>query len=367
MSNTKELEYWVGFTRAPGIGRVRLGVLKSYFGELSTAWNATKFQLIRAGLDEKTVEGIVSFRKAYSLVEEMDRLQKYQVNAVTYESPEYPALLKETPDSPALIYVRGALKDISSTCIAVVGTRRSTAYGRQVTEELVSKLVSSGVTIVSGLAKGIDAIAHRTAIDVRGRTVAVFASGLDIVYPPENLRLAREIMENGALVSEYPLGTKPKAEHFPRRNRILSGISRGVLVVESGESGGALITANFALEQNREVFAVPGNVFSAMSKGPNRLIQEGAKLVRNHLDIIEELNISDVAQQLEMTALEAPLGEMEAAILNCTGEEPTHIDEICRNTGISTSSVLSKLAVMELNGLVRHLGGMSYVLARRIK
>jgi DNA processing protein len=177
--------------------------------------------------------------------------------------------------------------------------------------------------------------------------------------------LARQIMDCGALISEYPLGTQPKAEHFPRRNRILSGLSKGVVVIESGEAGGALITANFALEQNREVFAVPGNVFSAMSRGPNRLIQEGAKLVRNHLDILEELDMSEVAHQLELSTM-APTDAVQSAILKHTGDEPTHIDEICRKTGLSTSIVLSNLAIMELNGLVRQLGNMSYILNNKM-
>jgi DNA processing protein len=366
MSDSNEIKYWVAFTKTPGIGKARLTVLKDHFGCLEDAWKAPKSELIRAGLDAKIADDVVTFRKDFSPDEELKLLDKYHVTIITCESPDYPALLKEVSDCPAVLYVRGELKSMDETGIAVVGTRRSTAYGRQVTEELVANLVANGFTIVSGLAKGIDTIAHKSAIESRGRTIAVFASGLDTVYPPENLKLAREIMENGALVSEFPLGTKPKAENFPRRNRILSGLSRGVIVIESGESGGALITANFAAEQNREVFAVPGSIFSAMSKGPNKLIQEGAKLVRNHVDVLEELNLSDTSQQLEMKNLSAPDG-IESVILKYISQEPTHIDEICRHTDLSTSTVASNLAIMELNGLVRHLGGMSYILGKRIR
>ena len=365
MPVSEEIKYWVGFTRVPGIGKARLTALKEHFGSLQTAWLAAKVDLMRAGLDEKTADNVVSCRAGFFGDAELQMLDKYHVSVVTCESPGYPALLKETSDYPAVLYIRGELKPADETSVAVVGTRRSTAYGRQVTEELVTNLAANGITIVSGLAKGIDTVAHRTALASGGRTIAVFACGLDVVYPPENMKLACDIITNGALVSEFPLGTKPKAEHFPRRNRILSGLSKGVIVVESGETGGALITANFAAEQNREVFAVPGPIFSAMSKGPNRLIQEGAKLVRNHLDVLEELNLSETSKQLEMKDLSAPDG-IESVILKCVASGPTHIDEICRETGLNTATIASSLAIMELNGLVRHLGGMSYVQGRQV-
>ncbi|RPJ63003.1 MAG: DNA-protecting protein DprA [Dehalococcoidia bacterium] len=365
MPESDEIKYWVGFTKVPGIGKSRLTSLHSYFGNLKDAWKAAKPELLKAGLDDKTADAHIAFRQDISLDQELVLLEKYNVKVLTCESPDYPTLLKEIGDGPAVLYVRGELKNVDEISLAVVGTRRATAYGRQVTEELVTNLVANGITIVSGLAKGIDTIAHRSTIDINGRTIAVFASGLDIVYPPENVKLAREIMQNGALVSEFPLGTKPKAENFPRRNRILSGLSRGTIVIESGETGGALITANFAAEQNREVFAVPGSIFSAMSKGPNKLIQEGAKLVRNHVDILDELNLSSTSQQLWLRNLNAPDG-IESVILRHLADEPTHIDEICRQTGLSMATVTSNLAIMELNGLVRHLGNMSYTISKRI-
>jgi DNA processing protein len=361
-----ETKYWIGFSRAPGIGKVRLNSLKDHFGCLEGAWKASKAELIRAGLDDKIADGLVDCRTKISLEKELELIEKYHIKVIPFNSPHYPPLLKEIHDYPAVIYIRGMLKALTGTNIAVVGTRRATAYGRQVTEELARSLVMNNITIVSGLAKGIDTAAHRAALDAGGQTVAVFASGLDIVYPPENLNLAREIMEHGVLVSEYPVGIKPKADNFPRRNRILSGLSSGVLVVESGESGGALITANFAVEQNREVFAVPGSVLSPMSRGPNKLIQEGAKLVRNHLDIIEELNLSVVSQQLVMEELTAS-NEIESHIMKCMTGEPTHIDEICRKTGINTSTVMSNLAIMEFKGLVRQIGSMSYMLNNNLR
>jgi len=238
------------------------------------AWTASAGELRKAGLDSKSVDTIVNLRPRISLDAEMESLERYKVKVLTYNSPAYPQRLKEIYDYPPVLYVRGNLLPEDECCLAVVGTRRATVYGRQVTEEIVSDLARNKITIISGLAKGIDSIAHRATLEASGRTIAVFGCGLDIVYPAENAKLAREIMEHGALISEYPLGIRPKADNFPRRNRIMSGMSLGVLVVEAGESSGALITANQALEQNRDVFAIPGSILSPASKGTNHLIQE---------------------------------------------------------------------------------------------
>ncbi|MEE8419621.1 MAG: DNA-processing protein DprA, partial [Dehalococcoidales bacterium] len=227
-------------------------------------------------------------------------------------------------------------------------------------------LARNNITVVSGLAKGIDSVAHHSTLEAGGRTLAIFASGLDTVYPGENADLARRIMENGALISEYPLGTKPRADNFPRRNRIMSGLSLGVLVIEAGESSGAIITANMALEQNREVFAVPGSILSPVSKGTNQLIQDGAKLVRSYKDILEELNLTAVAQQIEMKVV-IPPSDTEALLLGQLGAEPTHIDEVCRLSGLPASTVSSTLAMMELKGQVKQVGGMNYSLAREMR
>lgn len=366
MVSTAELKYWISFTRIPGIGRVKISQLLEHFDSLEHAWKAPPGELKKAGMDSKTVDTILDLRPRISPDIEMDRLKQYKVVALTCDSPTYPQRLKEIYDYPPVLYLRGNLLPEDECCLAVVGTRRATVYGRQVTEELVSDLAREGITIVSGLAKGIDSIAHRAALEANGRTIAVFASGLDIVYPAENASLARQIMEHGALISEYPLGTKPKADNFPRRNRIMSGLSLGVLVVEAGENSGALITANQALEQNREVFAVPGSILSPASRGTNHLIQEGAKLVLDHLDILEELNLAMMAQQLEMKEL-LPADETELVLLKQLSREPTHIDEICRNTGLTTALVSSTLAMMELKGMVKQLGGMNYVLAREMR
>ena len=350
----------------PGIGRVKISQLLEHFTTLEHAWKAPTGELKKSGLDSKTVENIVNLRTRIVPDEEMDNLEKYKVKVHTCDSPAYPQRLKEIYDYPPVLYIRGDLLREDECCLAVVGTRRATVYGRQVTEEIVTDLARNGITIVSGLARGIDSIAHRAALEAGARTMAVFACGLDIVYPAENAKLAREIMEHGALISEYPLGTKPKADNFPRRNRIMSGLSLGVLVIEAGESSGALITANQALEQNREVFAVPGSIMSPASKGTNHLIQEGAKLVRNYVDILEELNLTIMAQQLELKEL-LPVDETESLLLKQLSREPIHIDDICRHSGLTAALVSGTLTMMELKGMVKQVGGMNYVLAREMK
>jgi len=361
-----ELKYWVSFSKIPGIGRVKISQLLAYFSNLEYAWKAPSGELKEAGLDSKSISAVVNLRPSISPDTEIVNLHKYKIKAITCNSQDYPQRLKEIHDYPPIIYIRGDLKPEDECCLAVVGTRRATVYGRQVTEEIVTELSKNKITVVSGLAKGIDSIAHRAALEANGRTIAVFACGLDIVYPAENASLARAIIEKGALVSEYPLGTRPKADNFPRRNRIMSGISLGVLVIEAGERSGALITVEQALQQNREIFAVPGSILSQFSKGTNNLLQQGAKLVRNHIDILEELNLAMVTQQLEMKEI-LPKDKTEAVLLKQLGSEPSHIDEICRQSGLSASTVSSTLAMMELKGMVKQVSTMNYVLVKEIR
>ena len=362
----KDIKYRVGFSLIPRIGRVRTNQMESYFGSLEAAWEAPAAELKHAGLDSSAINAITTWRPKISLEAEMEKLARCGVKVFSCHDPGYPSRLKEIYDYPPLLYVRGSLLPEDEWCIAVVGTRRATVYGRQVTEEIVTDLVQSKITIVSGLAKGIDSVAHQSALAAGGRSLAVFACGLDLVYPSENADLARRIMSQGALVSEYPLGTRPRADNFPRRNRIMSGMSLGVLVVEAGETSGAIITAHMALEQNREVFAIPGSILSPASRGTNHLIQEGAKLVHDYTDILEELNLMTVARQMEMKEV-IPASEDESLLLKHLGAEPTHIDEVCRTSGLPVATVSSTLAMMELKGLVKQLGPMSYALAREVR
>jgi len=366
LESNKDIKYWVGFSLISGIGRVRLTQLKSYFGSLENAWRATPAELKQAGLDSGSIRAITTWQPKISLDAELEKLDRYGVKVLTFHDESYPSRLKEIYDYPPLIYVRGSLLPEDEWCLAVVGTRRATVYGRQVTEEIVADLAQSKITIVSGLAKGIDTVAHQSALEAGGRSIAVFACGLDIVYPGENVNLAQRIMQQGALISEYPLGVKPRADNFPRRNRIMSGLSLGVLVVEAGETSGALITAHQALEQNREVFAIPGSILSPASSGTNHLIQEGAKLVHNYTDILEELNLTAVAHQMELKEV-IPASDTESMLLKQLSAEPTHIDEVCRSSGLPMPTVSSTLAMMELKGLVKQVGAMNYVLAREAR
>lgn len=357
-----DLKYWVGFTLVPGIGRVRFSRLERYFPDLEAAWNATPAELAEAGLDQRSVRALQWARSRFSLDEEMNKLERFKVTPITWSQDAYPRRLREIYDPPPVLYVKGTLTGADEWAVAVVGTRKASIYGREAAQLICSDLARSGIIIVSGLARGIDAVAHRAALDVGGRTIAVLPCGLDMVYPADHVRLAQEIAETGALVSDYALGTRPKSEYFPRRNRIMSGLSLGVLVVEAGDTSGALITANLAVEQNREVFAVPGSILSSSSRGTHRLIQEGAKLVREASDILEELNLTMLASRREVREV-LPADNTEALLLRYLSREPVHVDEVGRGVGLPIATVTSTLAIMELKGMVRQVAPMNYVVA----
>ncbi|MSQ28827.1 MAG: DNA-protecting protein DprA [Dehalococcoidia bacterium] len=362
MTPPKDLKYWVGFSLIPGVGRARIALLEQGFPDLAAAWQAPAATLLATGLDRRTVRSIVTRRDTVDPDAEMAKLHRLGVHTLTPVDPRYPALLRETDDHPAVLYVLGEMLPEDRASLAVVGTRRASAYGREATSRLVADMVRSNVTIVSGLARGIDTMAHRTALDHGGRTIAVLASGLDTIYPADNTGLAREIVKRGALVSEHPLGVKPEASFFPRRNRIMSGLSLGVLLVEAGEQSGASITVRYALDQNRDVFAVPGSIFSPGSRGAHRWIQEGAKLVTRAEDVLEELNLAVLGQQMELKAV-VPATPVEQRILRLLSHEPAHIDAMARQTGLPVAEVSSALAMMELKGMVRQVGGMNFVTA----
>ncbi|MFC1909621.1 DNA-processing protein DprA [Chloroflexota bacterium] len=366
MNINNDIKYRIAFSIIPGIGRVRVTQMENYFSNLEDAWKAPVAELKQAGLDSRAIDAITHRRPQISPESELEKMDRAGVRAISNHDPSYPSRLKEIYDYPPLLYIRGSLLPEDEWSLAIVGTRRATAYGKQITEEIVMDLSQSKITVTSGLAKGIDTIAHQSALTAGGRTIAVFACGLDIVYPSENARLAQSIVEQGALISEYPLGTKPKPEYFPRRNRIMSGLSLGVLVIEAGDSSGALITANMALEHNREVFAIPGSILSPASRGTNHLIQEGAKLIRDYTDILQELNLMTVARQIEMKEI-IPSSDTESLLLRQLSAEPTHIDEISRNSKLAAATVSSTLAMMELKGLVKQVGTMNYALSREAR
>ncbi len=359
-----ELKYWLGFNLVKGIGPAKVQALIGYFGSLDNAWRATEFELQKIGFDKRAIKSFAATRAELDLDACLAQVEAAGANLLTWDSPAYPPYLREIPNAPPLLYVHGALREADCWAVAVVGTRRLTSYGRQVTRDLVTGLVRNNVTIVSGLARGIDSIAHQTALDAGGRTIAVLGSGLDCIYPAENRRLVNQILDGqGAVLSEYGLGVPPDAKNFPPRNRIISGLSLGVIVVEAGERSGALITSKFALEQDREVFAVPGNINSPVSRGPNRLIQQGAKLLLSADDVLEELNLTMVA---EKTAVQLALPESaeEAALMAHLTAQPIHVDELSRATGMASSLVSSTLTLMELKGIVQQVGGMNYARIR---
>jgi DNA processing protein len=358
-----DIRHWLGFNLIPGIGPARVRRLLAYFGTAEAAWHASGSGLAASGLDSRAVEQIISRRAQIDLDQELERVEKLGATLVTLEDAAYPPLLRHVTDAPPLLYLRGSLRTSDELSLAVVGTRRASVYGKSVCETLVREVAGCGVTIVSGLARGIDAVAHRTALASGGRTIAVIGCGLDIAYPPEHAGLARDITRNGAVISDYPLGTTPDAGNFPARNRIISGISRSVLVVEAGEASGALITANYALEQGRDVLAVPGSILAPGCVGTNRLIQQGAKLVQCVDDILEELNVVSVGEQLAFRAI-APDDPIESALLDMLTAEPVHVDEIVRELAVPASSVSAALAMLELKGLARHVGGMHFVRGR---
>jgi DNA processing protein len=284
---------------------------------------------------------------------------------LTLPEPEYPRLLREIEQPPPVLYIRGGLNPADDFSVAMVGTRKVTPYGQQITRDTSTFLAGHGLTIVSGLARGVDALAHQHALKAGGRTIAVLGSGVDVIYPPEHRILAEAIIENGAIISDYPLGTQPEGVNFPPRNRIISGLSLATIVVEAGDRSGALITADFAVEQGRDVFAVPGNVLSPMSQGTNRLIQNGAYAMISPQDVLDALGLEQVSD-FQAARQTLPADTTEAKILQVLDYEPIHVDEICHAAGLAVETVTAALTMMELKGIVQHVGGMRYTAIREI-
>ncbi len=361
-----ELAYWVGFNKVLGIGPARLRALLDFFGGVAEAWHADAASLFEIGLDRRSVDNLLAARRSFDLAGELERLQQAAVKVLTWDSDDYPINLRNIHDPPPVIYVKGELLPEDDWAVAVVGTRQASVYGKEAARHLAADLARNGVTVVSGLAAGIDAVAHQAALDAGGRTLAVLGSGVDIIYPEQNRRLAEQLVTQGALVSEYALGTRPERSNFPPRNRLISGLSLGTVVVEAGARSGALITADFAAEQGREVFAVPGSIFQRSCEGTNRLIQDGAKPVLTINDVLEELNLAQITQQAEVRAT-VPTTPIERAVLDLLSAEPTHVDELGRAADLPAPAVSSTLALLELKGLARQVGGMSYVLAREAR
>lgn len=362
MSNQK---YWLGLSLVQQMGSVRIHQIISHFGTARDAWQAKERDLKQLSLPSKAVLSLLNLRKTLDLDAEIAKIRALDAHLLTWADSQYPENLRHIVDAPPLLYIRGTLLPSDMLALSIVGTRRATRYGLDVANRMGYWLASQDVTIVSGMALGIDTAAHQGAIQANGRTIAVLGSGIDITYPKENEQLANDIVQHGALISEFPLGTPPSGKNFPRRNRIISGLSLGILIAEAPKNSGAIITAETALEQGRDVFAIPANIFNEMGAGCNRLIQEGAKLVMRASDVLDELNVTysnHVVQQKTETI--APAGAIETQILNLLDTEPLHIDEIVRKTGLETAQVASTLAILELKGLAQTVGAMQYCRAR---
>jgi DNA processing protein len=357
---TAELRYWLWWNRVPGVGAVRFNKLLMEFGSMKTAWSAPPERL-EAILGAKTVACWQKTKVDWDPDRELDSLYKSNFLVLCSLDQSYPANLKKIPDPPPVLYCWGGFEYGDDVAVAIVGTRNPTPLGGYHARELSAQLSRQGLTVVSGMARGIDSEAHLGAVQSGGRTIAVLGCGLDIVYPPENYELMRRIASQGAVVTEYPLGTPPLAGNFPARNRIISGLSLGVVVVEATHDSGSLITADFAIEQGREVFAVPGNVGNEGSKGPHKLIREGAKLVEDYRDVLSELAIPQLAATEIDAAQPLDLTEAEQKVYRALNREPSHINQVQRRSELNSAQVNSALTRLELKGVVKRFPGQLYL------
>jgi len=363
----EEIRHWLALNMIPGLGASRCQKLLNHFGSPQAILEAGLKELQHvSGIGEFTARQIVNFRDKLNVEKEISRIEKQKVSIVTFSDENYPSNLRSIFDPPIMLYIKGQLLPEDRIAIAMVGTRRPTTYGKMVAEKLSKELVERDVTIVSGLARGIDTCAHKGALSGGGRTIAVLGCGIDICYPPENRALFDEIGQRGAVVSEFPMATRPEKMNFPMRNRIISGLSLGAVIVEAGSKSGALITAECALEQGREVFAVPGNIFNSGTKGAHSLIKQGAKLVENCEDIIEEISCLRDLLPLSLAVKssgEVKLSQEEERVYNLLSFEPIHIDLISKESGLPISRVSPVLMNLEMKGKIRQVAGKMFLRA----
>jgi DNA processing protein len=359
-----DIRYWIALSQLPDVGPVRAKNLLSVFGSPGRVFSAGPDSLRAShGISNRIAGSIREFSAWDRIEKQIEEMARQNIRAIPYSDPSYPEMLRAVEDAPVVLYQMGGFETEDKYALAIVGSRRPTDYGVSVAEKLSEDLASMGFTIVSGMARGIDSISHRGALKAGGRTIAVLGSGLDVPYPPENKGLMEKIAREGCVISEFPPGTRPDKENFPRRNRLISGLSLGTLVVEATYDSGSLITAEYALEQGREVFAVPGNVTSPNSLGTNTLIRRGAVLTRKAEDIVEEL----------APVLKGFIKLRDKAVLDVTGEEkklcdllsgePKQVDAISRESGLPASKVLGILLGLELKGAVKQISGKRFYLA----
>lgn len=355
-----ESAWWLAMKQVSQIGPGRFRIMLERFGSVQDAWHASA-QELHSALDARTAGEILIARDRLNVAELWERSTRGDVRVACWLDDDYPALLREIPAPPPVIYIRGQLQETDSVSVAIVGTRRATAYGRDVTYRIAYDLAQAGVTIVSGLALGVDGVAHRAALEAGGRTIAVLGSGIDVIYPGEHRDLARRISDQGAVISDYALGTKPDRFNFPPRNRIISGLALGVVVTEAPERSGALLTVNFAAEQGRDAFAVPGPVHASSSAGCLRIIREGATMVRNAEDILEDLHIRRISTPTEPVQTVLPLSSEDRHLLSLLTGQAQHIDDIAEKASRPVPEVSGQLMMLELQGLARSTGAGFYI------
>jgi DNA processing protein len=367
LQKMSDLRYWLALHFQPDIGPILARKLLSHFGSPERIFSLSSRDLKDIeNIGENRARSIVNFDRWERVQQEIEGLDKNNARLITIHDAEYPDSLRQIPDAPLVLYIKGEIRKDDRFAVAVVGSRMATDYGLRAAEKLGYKIASYGLTVVSGMARGIDAASHRAALMARGRTIAVLGSGIDVPYPFENRGLMRAVASSGAVISEFPFGTEPNRENFPKRNRIISGLSLGVAVVEAAVDSGSLITVRYALEQGREVFALPGNITSGTSKGTNKLIKEGARLIEGAEEIVEELGpqIKGILREKRI-GVESALPEMtvdEKQLFGFLDYEPKHIDTIVRKTDLSSGKALSLLLSLELKGIVRQVNGKNFAI-----
>lgn len=361
----EEKYFWLALNMVSGVGRKLYHRLISHFHSPQNVFQASSFELQRVeGVGENLAKAIKTFEVDKAIQQEKKLIELNGVSVLTYLDVNYPVNLKKIFDPPPVLYFKGSIQKSDLIAVAVVGSRTPTRYGKYVTEKISTELAQRGITIVSGMASGIDSIAHRSAISVKGRTIAVFGCGVNMTYPAENRDLKANIQENGAIISEFPMSTKPARTNFPMRNRIISGLSLGTIIIEAAEKSGSLITSEFALEQGKDVFAVPGNINSPKSKGTNRLIKMGAKLIESADDVIEEFphEMQMFLQKDVIRKTEAiDLSDDEKKIYSLISEEESHIDTLIQESQLPSHKVSALLVQLELKGIIKQYSGKMFV------
>lgn len=363
MENQKK--YWVGLSHVKGIGPVRFQTLINHFGDAQSVWEASPSEIRTLKIPEKVIKTFLKIRASIDIQQLLSEYQSKNITILTWDDDDYPQRLRNISSSPPVLYLQGDLRSEDRWAVGVVGTRKVTQYGARVAEEICSTLARQGITIISGMARGVDTIAHRAALDVGGRTLAILGCGVDRIYPSENHALAHEIVKNGAMISDYAPGTPPDGSNFPPRNRIISGLSIATIIIEAGEKSGALITARYAVEQGKDVFAVPGQIFAPLNKGTNRLIQNGAHPLLRAQDVLDILDLKMISNKNEIQTV-LPGDAFEVTLYDALKYEPLHIDEIKNKVNLPISKVSSTLTMMELKGIVKQVGKMRYMVVKEI-